>query len=112
MENENEWIERNVKCKDCDNGKVRAHIVGKSGKRYRVSVICTSCDGEGEKVIWMPKMCEVPNCMNGADYKCQGVYCHGNGWVCETHWEEEDVGFSPTGHACQCCCEEIGWSGH
>ena len=112
MEKGNEWIERKVNCENCENGKVRAHRVGKSGRRYRVSVICTICDGEGEKVIWVPKMCEVPDCMNNVEYKCSGVYCQGNGWVCESHWIEENVGFSPTGYACPFCWAEIGSSGH
>ena len=112
MEKENEWIERKVKCNSCDNGKVRAYVEWIPGRRCRISVICTDCDGEGEHSIWMPKFCQMPTCMNEASHRCVGVYCHGNGWVCESHWMDEDIGYSPTGKVCESCFHEVGSYGH
>ena len=78
MEKENEWIEKKVECGNCDNGKVRAYVEWIPGRRCRISVICKVCDGKGEHSIWIPKFCQMPDCVNETINKCSGHYCHGN----------------------------------
>tara|TARA_B100001250_G_C19426248_1_gene625472 strand:+ start:248 stop:586 length:339 start_codon:yes stop_codon:yes gene_type:complete len=112
MEKENEWIERKVKCDHCENGKVGAYVEWIPGKRCRVSVVCTRCDGMGEHSIWTPRFCQMPTCMNEVQYRCTGNFCHGNGWVCEAHWKDDDSGQSTSGKICDSCFDEFGWSGH
>ena len=110
MEKENEWIEKKVDCGNCDNGKVRAYVEWIPGKRCRISVICMVCDGEGKHRIWIPKFCQMPDCVNETFNKCSGHYCHENGWVCEAHWVDWQMGWHNP--CCVTCFHEIGWSGN
>ena len=108
-----EWIEVYVECEYCNNGRIVNWKQRKSGKPpWRYHLPCDKCKGEYRKIVIRPKYCQIVDCSNLAKHKCGGLFCPKNGWVCEEHWKEENVGFSISGYACVKCYEEIGSSGH
>tara|TARA_B100001996_G_C18318720_1_gene461676 strand:+ start:49 stop:402 length:354 start_codon:yes stop_codon:yes gene_type:complete len=111
-ENNEEWIEKIEICPDCVKGR-KEHWKAITSKSYwKYYVPCTTCNGQYETKITHPKFCQVNDCSSFAEYKCTGVFCIGESWVCENHWMEEDIGFSESGYACITCWHEVGSGGH
>ncbi len=111
--NDEEWIEKIEICPDCVGGRTehwKECNSCKSGWKYHLP--CTTCNGQYETKTYHPKFCQIDNCKNDVAHKCNGVFCSGNGWVCEIHWKEENIGFSDNGFACINCWEEVGSGGH
>ena len=111
--NEEEWIEKTVDCPDCSKGRTEHWKPNKSGKHpWKHHLPCTTCKGNYQSHVWQPKYCQIFNCDNLAKNKCDGYFCERNGWVCDEHWAEEDIGFSIGGYVCITCFHEVGSGGH
>ena len=87
-------------------------ITPKRGKPFRARIPCERCTGLGFVERMAMQYCEVPECGNESFHECKGAFCWGNGWVCDEHWTEENIGFSESGFACSTCCDEVGSGGH
>tara|TARA_X000001036_G_scaffold435934_1_gene478136 strand:- start:1175 stop:1681 length:507 start_codon:yes stop_codon:yes gene_type:complete len=108
-----EWIEKIVICPDCVEGRMQHWKEIKSVKpAWRYHIPCSTCNGQFETIVHQPKFCQIDDCSLPAEHKCEGYFCKGEGWVCETHWKQEDIGFSDTGYACISCWHEVGSGGH
>jgi hypothetical protein len=109
---ENNWITRTIPCTECEKGRVPVTITPKRGKPFRARIPCERCTGLGIVERMAMQYCEVPECGNESFHECKGAFCWGNGWVCDEHWTEENIGFSESGFACSTCCDEVGSGGH
>ena len=108
-----EWIEKIVICPDCVKGRIQHWKERKSGKpAWRYHIPCRTCNGEFETIVHQPKFCQIDDCSLPAEHKCTGYFCKGEGWVCDTHWKQEEIGFSDSGYACISCWHEVGSGGH
>ena len=66
----------------------------------RYHIPCRTCNGEFETIVHQPKFCQIEDCSLPREHKCTGYFCKGEGWVCDTHWKQEEIGFSDSGYAC------------
>ena len=90
-----EWIEKILICPDCVKGRIQHWKERKSGKpAWRYHMPCTTCNGQFETIVHQPKFCQIDDCSLPSEHKCTGYFCKGEGWVCETHWKEENIGFT------------------
>lgn len=112
-ENEEEWIEMTVVCPDCIQGRVAYWKDSRTGKHpWRYHLPCETCKGNYSTTRWQPTFCQIEGCEEPAKEKCTGVFCSANGWVCEEHWKEENIGYSERGYVCINCWHEVGSGGH
>lgn len=105
------WMEKSMPCSACKQGVSTVYKPSSDGSVTKFSFACPVCMGTGSVIRSVPASCQIEGCTEAAVHQCSGPICD-DAWVCSTHWMVEDIGFSPTGHACETCWHEVGSGGH